>query len=288
MGRFALGLERLHQPVDTLAAAMRSFFGHHLNDWGAALTFYAGISLIPALVIIVAGVGLLGDSATDVLRDNLRDQDPGPGRAIALDAVDEVDSGTTSAGIALLAGIIGALWSASSYVGGYMRATGVIYDRDTQWPFWRLRPLQMAVTGGVIVAIVATTLAIVITGPLAEQVAGLVGLEDEIAHLWDIVKWPAIVAFVLTVFAVLNWAAPYTDQHRFRWITWGGGVATAAWVLGSAAYAFYIENFANYNEVYGSLGAVVGFLIWLWLSNLAMLFGAELNAEIDRHLEAVS
>jgi membrane protein len=115
-----------------------------------------------------------------------------------------------------------------------MRATGVIYDRETQWPFWRLRPLQMAVTGGVIVAIVATAL------------------------------------------------APYTDQPRFRWLAWGGVVATAAWVLGSAAYAFYIENFANYNEVYGSLGAIVGFLIWLWLSNLAMLFGAELNAEIDR------
>jgi membrane protein len=288
VARFAAGLERLHQPVDTLSAATRSFFGHHLNDWGAALTFYAGISLIPALVIIVAGVGLLGDSATDALRDNLRDQDPGPGRAIALDAVDEVDSGTTSAGIALLAGIIGALWSASSYVGGFMRATGVIYDRETQWPFWRLRPLQMAVTGGVIVAIVATTLAIVITGPLAEEVAGLVGLEDEIAHLWDIVKWPAIVAFVLTVFAVLNWAAPYTGHDRFRWITWGGAVATSAWVLGSAAYAFYIDNFASYNEVYGSLGAVVGFLIWLWLSNLAMLFGAELNAEIDRRSRAVS
>jgi membrane protein len=287
VGRLAAGLEPSREATGTLVAAARSFFGHHLNDWGAALTFYAAISLIPALVIIVAGVGLVGDAATDALRDNLHDLDPGPGRAIALNVVEEVDSGTFSAGLALLIGIVGALWSASSYVGGFMRATGVIYDQETRWPFWRMRPLQIAVTGGVIVGVAATALAIVITGPLAEEVAGLVGLEDEVAQAWDLIKWPGIVAFVLMMFAVLNWAAPYTAQHRFRWITWGGAVATAAWVLGSAGYAFYIENFANYNEVYGSLGAVVGFLIWLWLSNLAMLFGVELNAELDRRTRSV-
>lgn len=281
MGRFALGLERLREPVGTLSAATRSFFEHHLNDWGAALTFYAGMSLIPALVIIVGAVGLVGDSATDALLDNLQEQDPGPGRAIAIDVVEEVQNRSFSAGLALFVGVVGALWSASSYVGGFMRATGVIYDRQVRWPFWRLRPLQMAVTGGVIVAIAATALAIVITGPLAEELAGLVGLEDEAATAWDLAKWPAIVAFVLAIFAVLSWAAPYTSEHRFRLVTWGGAVATAAWVLGSAGYAVYIENFASYNKVYGSLGAVVGFLIWLWLSNLAMLFGAELNAEVE-------
>ena len=263
-------------------AALRRFFDHHLIDWGAALTFYAAISLIPALVIIIGLVGVAGDSAIDDLAANLRDTSPGPAREIALDAVDQVRTSTVGASFAVLVGIVGTLWTASSYVGCFLRASGVIYGREERYPFWRLRPLQMLITGGVIVAIAGTALAVVITGPLAEQVAGLVGLDDEVAHIWDLAKWPAIVLLVMTVFAILYWAGPEARTRGFRWLTPGGLIATAAWVLGSAGYAFYVENFPAYNDVYGSLGAVVGFLAWLWLSNLAMLYGAELNAEIER------
>lgn len=281
MTRLDAARRRTDEGVRLLVATMRRFLDHHLNDWGAALTFYAAISLIPALVILVGGVGLAGDSVIDDLVSNLKQQDPGPAREIALEAIEEVRSGAFSAGVALTIGIAGALWTASAYVGGFMRACGVIHERDERYPFWKLRPLQIAVTAGVIVAIAATALAVVVTGPLAEEVAGLVGLEDEVAAAWDVGKYPAIAILVMTIFAVLSWAAPDSRRLGFRWITAGGVVATTAWVVGSAAYALYVESFPDYNKVYGSLGAVVGFLIWLWLSNLAMLFGVELNAELE-------
>jgi membrane protein len=203
-------------------------------------------------------------------------------RDLTLDAVREVSSSTISAGIALVVGIVGALWSASRYVGGFMRAAGVIHGRAVHYPIWKLRPLQLALTGGVIVAIAGTALIVVITGPVATQVAALLNLEDVVAQIWDLAKWPLVVAFVLTIFAILYWASPDVRRRGFQLLTPGGIVATATWVLGSIAYAVYIDGVADYNKLYGSLGAVIGFLIWLWLSNMAMLYGVELNAALEQ------
>ena len=265
----------------TLLAAVGRFLDHHLMDWGAALTFYAAISLIPALVILFGVLGLVGDSTLDELAKNLKGQSEGPLRGLALDAVDELRTSSTTAGVALLVGIGGALWSASSYVGCFFRASGVIHHREARYPFWKLRPLQMAITSGVILAIASIAIAVVLTGPLAEEVVAVIGVEDVASEAWDLVKWPVIVVAVMTIFAVLYWAGPDTRARGFRWLTPGGVVATAAWALGSGAYAFYVSNVPNYNQVYGSLGAVVGFLAWLWLSNMAMLYGAELNAVVE-------
>ena len=261
---------------------MRRFLDHHLLDWSAALTFYACISLIPAVLIVIASLGLVGDSALDELTQNLMQRDDGPVRGIALDAIDEVSTNEVSAGLALLVGIGGALWSASSYVGGFLRGSGVIHGRTVRYPFWKLRPLQMALTGVTVIAISGTALAVVITGPLAKELAALVGLEQVVAEVWDLAKWPLVVVFVLSVFAVLYWASPDVRNRGFQWITPGGVVATTAWVVGSVGYALYIDAFADYNKLYGSLGALIGFLIWLWLSNMAMLYGVELNAQLER------
>jgi membrane protein len=269
-----------------MMAAANRFLDHHLIDWSAGLTFYAAISLIPALVITFGIIGLLGDSTLDAISSNLQKEDAGPVRELALDAVDELRTNHFSAGVALLIGIGGALWSASSYVGSFLRASGVIHDRDGRYPFWKLRPLQIAITAGVIVAIAGVALAVVVTGPLAESVARLVGLEEVAAEVWDIGKWPVIVVIVMTIFAVLYWAGPDTRARGFRWITPGGVVATGAWALGSGAYALYVAAFPDYNQVYGSLGAIVGFLAWLWASNMAMLYGAELNAVLERLQDA--
>jgi membrane protein len=255
-------------------------------DWGAALTFYAAISLIPALVILVGIVGVVGGDVVDGVADNLQDADPGPARAIALDALEQVRTTALSAGIALVAGIAGAIWSASSYVGCFLRGSSVIHESRERYPFWRLRPLQILITAGVILAIAATTLAVVVTGPLAEEVAGAIGLEQAAADTWDVLKWPAILAIVLTIFEVLYWAAPDARPAGFHWLTPGGLVATAAWALGSGGYALYVASFPDYNKVYGSLGAVVGFLAWLWLSNMAMMYGAELNALVRCRADA--
>lgn len=265
----------------SFVAAVRSFLDHHLNDWGAALTFYAGISLLPALVIVVGVLGLLGSGVLDELASNLQGEGNEPVRELALDAVEEVSTSALGAGIALLVGIFGALWSASSYVGGFMRASGVIHGRSVRYPIWRLRPLQLALTGGVIIAIIGTALFVVITGPVAREIASLVGLEDVVAETWDLAKWPLVILFVLGIFAVLYWAAPDVRDRGFQLFTPGGIVATFTWVVGSIGYAIYVESIADYSDLYGSLGAIVGFLIWLWLSNMAMLYGVELNAQLE-------
>ncbi len=266
----------------TFVDAVRGFLDHHMNDWGAALTFYAGISLLPALVIVVGVLGVLGTSVLDDLSQNLQEQGNGPVRELALDAVEEVSTNTFSAGIAILVGIFGALWSASSYVGGFMRASGVIHGRSVRYPIWQLRPLQLALTAGVIIAIAGTALFVVITGPLAREVAGLFGLEDVAAQTWDLLKWPLVVVFVLGIFAVLYWAAPDVRERGFQLFTPGGLIATFVWVVGSIGYAIYVEIIADYSDLYGSLGAIIGFLIWLWLSNMAMLYGVELNGQLER------
>jgi len=281
-----LHLEELRPP--TFVAAVRGFLDHHMNDWAAALTFYAGISLLPALVIVVGVLGVLGSSTLDELSSNLASQGNGPVRELALDAVDEVSTNSFGAGIAILAGVFGALWSASSYVGGFMRASGVIHGRSVRYPIWQLRPLQLALTGAVIIGIAGTALFVVITGPVAREVAGVFGLEDVAAQTWDLAKWPLVVLFVLTIFAVLYWAAPDVRERGFQLVTPGGIVATFTWVVGSIGYAIYVDHIADYSDLYGSLGAVVGFLIWLWMSNMAMLYGVELNAQLERAADAHS
>jgi len=270
----------------TFVDAVGGFLDDHMNDWAAALTFYAGISLLPALVIVLGVLGLLDDSTLDGISGNLNDQNEGPVRELTIDALEQVRTSAVSAGVAVLVGIVGALWSASSYVGGFLRASGVVHGRTVRYPVWKLRPLQMALTAGVMVAIAGTALFVVITGPVARDIASVFGLEDVFATTWDLAKWPLIVLFVLTIFAVLYWAAPDVRERGFQLITPGGLIATATWVIGSVAYAIYVESFADYNKLYGSLGAVIGFLIWLWLSNMAMLYGVELNARLERESDA--
>ena len=266
----------------TLVEALDRFLDHRLIDWGAALTFYAGISLIPAMLVVIGAVGLLGDTTLDSITANLRGESPGPLRALVLDAVGQISADRLGAGLTLLVGIVGALWSASSYVGGFLRASGIVHGRAERYPFWKLRPLQLALTMATIVAISGTAIAVVITGPLAESVASVVGLESVVAEIWDLAKWPLIVGFVLSIFGVLYWASPDVRDRGFQLVTPGGLIATGAWVLGSIAYAVYVESFADYDKLYGGLGAVIGFLFWLWGSNMAMLYGVELNARLER------
>ena len=266
--------------------AVRGFLDHHMNDWSAALTFYAGISLLPAMVIVLGVLGLLGHSTLDEISQNLMTEQDGPLRDLVLNAIKEVDTSSFGAGLALLIGLGGALWSASSYVGGFLRASGVIHGRSVRYPVWKLRPLQLALTGGVMVAIAGTALFVVITGPVARELGSVFGLESVVAQVWDLAKWPLVFVFVLTIFAVLYWAAPDVRSRGFQLLTPGGLVATLTWVVGSIAYAVYVEAFANYSDLYGSLGAVVGFLVWLWLSNMAMLYGVELNSLLERPTRA--
>ena len=271
-----------------LKRTVSEFRADNLTDWAAALTYYAILSIFPALIVLVAILGLAGDSATQSVLDNLNELGPGPATDIVSGAIKQIASNQGTAGIALVIGLVAALWSASGYVGAFSRACNVVYEVEEGRPFWKLRPLQLAMSLLLILLVALSAIAVVLTGPLAEQVGNLFGLGSTAVTIWDIAKWPVIVVTVITMLSVLYYGAPNVRQPGFRWITPGGVLGVGLWLLASAGFALYVANFGAYNKTYGSLAGVIVFLIWLWVSNLAVLLGAELNAELERSREVES
>ncbi len=278
----------MHAWWGVLRRTVSEFRADNLTDWAAALTYYAVLSIFPALVVMVSILGLAGDSATQSVLDNLDELGPGPANDIVSGAIREISSSQGTAGVALIIGLAAALWSASGYVGAFSRASNVIYEIEEGRPFWKLRPLQLAISLLLILFVAVSAIAVVLTGPLAEEVGSLFGLGSTAVAIWDIVKWPVIVLVVMTMLAVLYYGAPNVRHPGFRWITPGGVLGVLLWLLASAGFAFYVANFGSYNKTYGSLAGVIVFLVWLWISNLAVLLGAELNAELERSRELES
>jgi membrane protein len=225
-----------------LKRTVKEFRDDNLTDWAAALTYYAVLAIFPALIALISILGLVGESATDPLLDNIANLAPGPAGDILTGAIEEISSSPT-AGIALLIGVVGALWSASGYVGAFSRASNSIYEVEEGRPFWKLRPLQIGLTTVMILLLALSALAVVLTGPLAEELGNVVGVGDTAVTVWDIAKWPVIAIAVTTMISVLYFATPNVKQPGFRWITPGGALALALWVLASAGFAFYIANF---------------------------------------------
>lgn len=264
---------------------VKEFKADNLTDWAAALTYYGVLALFPAIIALVSIIGLVGPSATQGLLDNLSKLTPGPANQIVTDAVNQVASGRGTAGVAFVLGLAGALWSASGYVGAFARASNAIYEVDEGRPFWKLRPMQLVVTAVMILLLAACAIAVVVTGPVARQVGDVIGAGSAAVTAWDIAKWPVIALVVITMFSILYYAAPNVKQPGMKWITPGGVAALVLWLIASAAFAFYVANFSSYNKTYGALGGVIAFLVWLWVSNIAVLMGAELNAELERGRE---
>lgn len=264
----------------------RAFSKDHCGDLAAALTYYGVLALFPALIVIVALVGLVGkgEKTVDTLVDLAREM--GIGSVIAdqavIDAINEVVGQHSSAKLLLSFGLLGALWPASGYIGAFGRASNAIYGIEEGRSFLRRRALQLGITALMLVllAIVATVL--IVSGPVADVVGDALGLGSTPRLVWNIAKWPLLLLVMMLILAVLSWFAPNVEQPRFRWLTVGGAVTLALWVVASAGFGFYVANFGSYNRTYGSLGAVVAFLVWLYLSNCAVLFGVEVNAEIQR------
>jgi membrane protein len=268
-----------------LKRTAKEFREDNITDWAAALTYYGVLALFPALVALVSIVGLLGASTIDSLRSNI-EAIPAAGQAkkIILDTIDNLAAHKSAAGIAFVLGLSIALWSASSYVGAFMRASNAIYERGEGRPFYKLRPLQIAVTLVVLILIALSAAAIVITGPVTKQVGQAIGLGNTGQTVFDIAKWPVILLVVSFMISLLYYAAPNVKQPGFKLITPGGVVAVLIWLAASAAFASYVKFFPN-NKTYGSFGGVIVFLIWLWISNIAVLFGQEMNAELERQRE---
>jgi len=268
--------------LEVLKRTVREFKEDELTLLAAGLTYYGVLSLFPALLMLVSILGLAGPSATQPLIDNLASLTPGPARDVVTNAIRNLQDAGDTAGFAFFAGLLGALWTSSVYVGGFMKASNVIYEVDEGRPFWKLRPLQIAVTVVLVLVAAVITLSIVLTGPLARRVGEVVGLGDTAVAVWNIAKWPVNALVVSQVIAFLYWVTPNVRQPGYRWVSPGGILAVVLWVLASLAFALYVSNFGNYNKTYGSLAAVIVFLVWLWITNVAILLGAELNAEIER------
>jgi membrane protein len=268
-----------------LKRTVKGFSADNLTDWAAALTYYAIQALFPALLVLVSIIGLLGRSTTNALISNVGSVAPGPAKSIFTSAIHNLQSNKGAAGILAIVGILAALWSASSYISAFARASNAIYEVPEGRPFWKLRPQQMAIAFVMILLLSVSAIAVVLTGGLAKQVGDVVGVGGTAVTVWDIAKWPVLLVVVSLMFAILYWAAPNVRQPGFRWLSPGGILGVVVWVIASAAFALYVANFSSYNKTYGSLGGVIAFLVWLWISNLAVLLGAELNAELSRGKE---
>jgi membrane protein len=227
-------------------------------------------------------LGLIGSSATQPLIDNLNSVAPGPAKDIFTSAIQNLQKSQGAAGILFVVGVLGALWSASGYVAAFMRASNVIYDVEEGRPIWKTVPTRVLTTLVLLVMLAVVAIGVTFTGGLAKQAGNVLGVGGTAITVWNIAKWPVILVLVMTMFAVLYWAAPNVKHPKFRWISPGSVVGVILWLIASAAFAFYVANFSSYNKTYGALGGVIAFLVWLWISNIAILLGAEFNAEAER------
>jgi membrane protein len=268
--------------LGVLRRTVREFKADNLTDWAAALTYYGILSIFPALLAMVSVLGLIGSSATQPLIDNLGSVAPGPAKDIFTSAIKNLQKSQGAAGILFIVGLATALWSASGYVGAFMRASNDIYDVEEGRPIWKTIPTRVLTTLVLLVMLAVVAIGVTFTGGLAKQAGNLLGVGGTAITVWNIAKWPVILVVVMTMFAVLYWAAPNVKHPRFRWITPGSVVGVLVWLVASAAFAFYVASFASYNKTYGALGGVIVFLVWLWISNIAVLLGAEFNAETER------
>lgn len=265
-----------------LKGALREFKDDELTDRAAALTYYGVLSLFPALLVLVSLLGIAGRSTTSAVLDNVRQLAPGPARDIITRAVEQLQGKAGAGSVMAVVGLVLALWSASGYVAAFIRAANTVYDMPEGRPLWKILPLRVLLTFVLMVMAVASGLIVVFTGGIARQAGTALGIGDGALTVWSIAKWPVLVLLVTVMIAVLYWASPNAKVKGFRWITPGSFVALLLWLVASGGFAFYVAGFASYNKTYGTMAGVVVFLVWLWLTNLAVLLGLEFDAETAR------
>lgn len=259
---------------------MREFKADDLQDRAAALTYYGIQSIFPGLLVLVSLLGLVGTSATPLI-NSVAKAAPVSVRHTVLSTMSHLQNGHAAAGALAIVGIVAGLWSASGYVAGFMRAANVIYDVPEGRPAWKITPVRLGVTLLMVVLLAVSIVMVTVTGGLATKIGHGLGIGSAAVTIWDIAKWPVLLIIVSIMFTILYWASP-NARHRFRWISPGSALAVATWIIASGLFALYVANFGHYNKVYGSLGGIIVFLIWMWISNVAVLFGAEFNAELER------
>ncbi len=281
------GTDERTGPWPTLKRTALEFMEDNMTDWAAALTYYGLLSLFPGLIALVSLLGLFGDPETTTrqITDIVTELGPSTAADTFSGPIESITSNRSSAGILFFVGLGVALWSASGYVGAFTRASNVAWETPEGRSFFKLRPLQIAVTLVMVIMLAVVCLALVLTGPVVEAVGGAIGVGDTALTVWELAKWPLLLAVTILIFSLLFYAAPNVSPPGFRWITPGSIFAVCAWLVASALFAYYVANFGSYDKTYGTLGGIVSLLVWMWITNLALLFGVELNAERERSRE---
>ena len=261
----------------------REFTKDQCGDLAAALTYYGVLSLFPALLALVSLLGIFGqaEKTTAAMLEIVQGIAPGAALDVIKQPIEELASSST-AGFTLILGILTALWSASGYVGAFGRAMNRIYEVDEGRPFIKLRGAMLAVTLTTVIIVALTAAMLVLSGPVAEAVGNAIGLGGVFLTAWNILKWPVVVLLVIAVIAILYYATPNVKQPKFRWMSLGSFIALMIFVLASLGFGFYVANFGSYNKTYGAIGGVIVMLLWLWILNMSLLFGAEFDAEMER------
>lgn len=267
----------------TMKKAVFEFTRDQGTDIAAALTYYSVLAVFPALLALVSLLGVFGQGQQSVtaIMDLVGQFAPKDSLAQVQPVIDQMVN-TQAAGFALVAGLLGALWSASGYVNAFSRAMNRIYEIDEGRPIWKLRPLFLLLTLVILMLVVMVVIGLVISGPIARTVGDLIGLGDASVAAWNLAKWPVILLIVVLIVALLYYVTPNVKQPKFRWLSVGAFVAIGVWVLASLAFGFYVANFGSYNKTYGALAGVIVALLWLWITNIALIFGAEVDAEMER------
>jgi membrane protein len=269
------------------ATAKRAFAEFRADDmmtWAAALTYYAVLSLFPALIALVSLIGVFGKQpdTTNNLLDIIGSIAP-PATIDALrPMVENLVSNKSGAGALLSFGLAAAIWSASGYIGAFFKASNAIYEVDEGRKFFKLRPIQLGLTLLFLLVVSFGMVVFVASGSIVNSIAGVVGLGDTAVSVWTYAKWPVLGLVVAAMLALLYWAAPNVKQPKLKWMTPGGAVGLLVLVAASALFALYVKNFNSAGATYGALAAVPIGLTWLWICNLALLFGAEFDAELER------
>lgn len=273
-----------HTWKDTLVRTTTEFKRDKLNHWGAALTYYAVLSMFPALLVLVSLVGLFADPerVTKVLTDTIAQLGPSTAAKTFQGPIETLTSSRGTAGVMFVVGVVSALWAASGYVSAFADASNTVYEVEEGRPFWKLKPLQLAVTFVLIMLAATVALALVLSGPIVGALGSSLGISGTVLTVWRFVKWPAMIVLVLIIFGTLYYSSPNARPTGLRWVTGGAVLALVCWIVASILLALYVSNFGSYNKTYGTLGGVVVFLIWLWVTNMAILLGAEFNAETER------
>jgi len=267
--------------MGTLKRTFKEFSADNLTDWAAALTYYGVQAIFPAIIALVSIIGLVGGGLVQTLTDNANSL-PAPAKDVVIPAIQNLASSKGAAGIAFIVGILLALNSASSYVAAFTRASNDIYDVEEGRPIWKLKPQQIGIVLVLIILLVLIVVMVAVSGPVAKEAGKVVGAGSAAVQIWDIAKIPIVLLVVAFMFAFLYKTAPNVKQPGAKFFTPGGFVALFIWIVASILFALYVAKFATLNKTYGSMGGVIAFLIWLWITNIAILFGAEFNCELQR------